>query len=255
MNKKNEALRCIVVGKQSSEITWLLRKHGLRLVNKNPDYIVAYGGDGSVLYAQRTFPGVPILCLRSSELCPECKVNKFQEIKLCKRTTRPFYCKDSLDDCVRRFRERKFELVSFNKLEAYVEKMHKKKTKYALNEVQLRNANVLQAARFDVLVNEEPIQRHVVADGLVVASPYGSTAYFYAITRKKFKKGLGVAFNNPMQQLKPLFLKQDATVRIIARRNALALFDNDFETIHLLPGEHVDIRLSKQKAEFVKLLT
>jgi len=43
-----------------------------------------------------------------------------------------------------------------------------------------------------VKVNGKVLVPNLIGDGLIVASPYGSSAYFYSIAKKKFKKGLGL---------------------------------------------------------------
>ena len=59
----------------------LLKKHGFSVVNKNPDFVLVYGGDGTVLYAERLFPSIPKLLIKRTELCRKCDYT-FESLKL-----------------------------------------------------------------------------------------------------------------------------------------------------------------------------
>ena len=57
---------------ESSEIKRFLKKSGFKIVNSNPDLIVCYGGDGTILYAEMNFPQIPKLIIKKSRICRKC---------------------------------------------------------------------------------------------------------------------------------------------------------------------------------------
>ena len=67
---------------------------------------------------------------------------------------------------------------------------------WGLNDILLRNSDIRSTVRFSVTVNSEPLTDEVIGDGLVVATPFGSSAYFRSISNTTFRTGIGIAFNN-----------------------------------------------------------
>ena len=59
----------IVSRRDSLDVKKNLATAGFELVKKNPDFIICYGGDGTVLFSERKFPGVPKLIIKSSRAC------------------------------------------------------------------------------------------------------------------------------------------------------------------------------------------
>src|SRR3989338_5658267 len=58
----------------------LLSAAGFSIVSCNPDMVVSYGGDGTIMRAEQKFPGVPILPLRASMVCKLCPDISNEEI-------------------------------------------------------------------------------------------------------------------------------------------------------------------------------
>ena len=65
-------LKVVVVGKDKRNIEKILKKYNLKLVKKNPDIVISYGGDGTILLSERLFPNIPKLFLRHSSICNKC---------------------------------------------------------------------------------------------------------------------------------------------------------------------------------------
>jgi len=69
----------------------------------------------------------------------------------------------------------------------------------ALNEISLHHASPTLATVFVPRIRDrgETVGfERVVGDGILVATPFGSTGYYRSITGGQFTDGLGVAFNN-----------------------------------------------------------
>ena len=51
---------------------------GLKISRKNPDIVLCVGGDGTFLYGEQVYPGVPKLLIKHR--CKSCKKHKFGQI-------------------------------------------------------------------------------------------------------------------------------------------------------------------------------
>ena len=56
-NKKQYRVK--IVGRNLDDLRPLLKMFPVKLVETEPDLVISYGGDGSLLGAERDFPGVP----------------------------------------------------------------------------------------------------------------------------------------------------------------------------------------------------
>ena len=95
-----------------------LRKQGFKYALKKADIILCIGGDGTLLEAERRFPGIPKLPVKDSRMCDKCEINLFDNF---------------LDLII----EEKYYIESINKLECY---FNGKKTLFlATNDIIIRN--------------------------------------------------------------------------------------------------------------------
>jgi len=122
----------------------------------------------------------------------------------------------------------------------------------ATNDIVIRNAIPTHALRFKISINGKQIKDEFIGDGIVVATTFGSTAYFESITRKKFNKGIGVAFNNTTVKQPPLFLNENAKIKVkITRGEAFLAADNEPKMAMLTAGKSVTITASKKKTKLI----
>ncbi len=164
-----------------------LKNEGFEIVKKNPEIVVSHGGDGTFFIAERKYPGIPKLLIRDSEngyLCLKENKNKIL---------------DSLN-------KKKYKLEACIKL--------KIRNLTGVNDVIIKSRNLTEALRFNLWINGKDYG-NFIGDGLVIATPYGSTGYFHSITRKKFGKGkIGIAFNNTTKAVKPLIVKDNSKIEV-----------------------------------------
>ncbi len=137
----------------------LLVKKGFK-ISKNPDFVIALGGDGTLLSAVYTFArkGLPIMGINLGGLgfLTDVKFSQFPKI---------------LGEIRRnRFRIERRMLVS-----ARV----KSETFYALNDITVCTNVPGRIVEFSAKIDGEYICRFV-ADGIIIATPTGSTAYSLA---------------------------------------------------------------------------
>lgn len=190
------------------------------------DVIITYGGDGSFIGSERLWPGVPKLGLRPDDTCIKCARHEDAVVI------------DALksDD---------LHIVEMTKLEVLFDGQRQ----LGLNDVILRNTDPRSAVRFRVLLNGQPVTEELIADGLVVCTPFGSSAYFRSITRTIIRVGLGVAFNNCTDLLHHLVVREDDRLTVEVLRGPLTLaVDNDPDTHDLVEGARLEIGRAPESA-------
>lgn len=214
-----------------SAILRKIKKASFVISKKRPDFVLTYGGDGHILQAEWKYPGVPKIPIMKSMICVKCD----------------YYHVSDLDTALKNLKQKAFSLVKVEKVEA----IFKGKRITALNEIQVRNKDPRHALRFLLKINGET--KSVIADGLVVSTPYGSAAYYKSLGYKPFSSGLRIGLNNPVTMRRYFVVDKKAIVKIL-REKAQLIADNQKKIYELKEGESVLIRKSKQNARFVKFL-
>jgi NAD+ kinase len=137
----------------------LLIQHGFKITS-DPDFIVAMGGDGTILAAANIYgrKGVPILGLNIGGLgfLTDIGFREFSAV-------------------LRSIRKNKYRIEKRMVLKAQLGK----RSLYALNDLIICTRVPGRSVEFTALINGEYISRYV-ADGIIVATPTGSTAYSLA---------------------------------------------------------------------------
>jgi len=216
---------------KSAEIIKAVEQHGLEVVSGNPDVVISYGGDGTLMRSEHMYPGIPKLPLRASAVC-----------KLCSLI--------SNDEVLEKISKKEYSIEEFWKLNVTAHG----ETYVGVNDVIVHNKDPRHAIRYDVSVNNKKILEGVIGDGVVVATPFGSTGYYRSITDSYFEVGMGLAFNNSTEQSDHIVLKEDSVIRItIARGPAIVYVDNRKESIELNDGDFAEIKKSDQVAKIVRI--
>jgi NAD kinase len=126
------------------------------------------------------------------------------------------------------------------------------KTLEALNDIVVHNADPRHAIRYGVIADGRNIHDEVIGDGIVCATPLGSTGYYRSITDSVFEAGIGLAFNNSTEQTDHMVLADTSTITIaITRGPALCYADNQEESLPLAAGDCVTIQKSDTTATMV----
>ena len=134
----------------------------------------------------------------------------------------------------------------------------------ALNDLNLHHRSPTHAAKFRIEIADGDTTYtldRAIGDGVVVATPFGATGYYRAITRSGFEEGIGVAFNNlhkPRDALESLVLSRRGRVEVAVRdtHNASSVLlarDNDPDAYVLRDGEPVEIRRSNYRVGIVRI--
>lgn len=224
-------MKILLVGLQKKALAQFIRDRyaGIEIVDTDPDVIVAYGGDGTLLYAEREYPHLPKTLIRNSQVCDNCAV-------IAKTTT------------IELLQDQHYTVQEYNKLEVKSNDV----TLIALNDVMVGHPRVNSTLRSKLLINGEQYGDEILGDGVVISTPIGSTGYYQSITHSNFQSGLGIAFNNTVNIINHLVVNEDALLCIdVTRGPGVVAVDNDEQTISLSTGDTVQVRTADQMAQLI----
>ena len=223
------SVRVKIFGKNTDEAESLCSKYNISIDEKNPNFVISFGGDGTLMRAEFAYPGVPKLILRNSSICKMCS---------------PL----SNDEVLQKFAGREFEIRDLIKINASTSK----KTITAVNDIVVHNADARHAMRYLLWVDNKQIGDTIIGDGVVIATPLGSTGYYRSITDSYFENGLGLAFNNSIEQTDHVVLDDERQIKIKIIRGPAAVYaDNQEERLNLDEGDTITISKSPHLAKWV----
>jgi len=198
-------------------------KNIIKIINiykKDLNLVISHGGDGSLLGAEREFPDIPKLAIRSSNICTKC------------------YRIDDLQNILESIKLRHITPHQYIKLEA----SFNNKKLIALNEINIKCSHPNLALRFSYSIGDTHIN-NIIADGIIVSTAFGSSGYYKSIARTIFYQGMGIAVINPTEPLLNQIVADDNIISItIDRENAFICADNNPKIHTLKPGDTVTIK-------------
>lgn len=210
----------LLFGDGAEILTETFTKNGYNIVTENPELVVSYGGDGTLLKAEYKYPGIPKLYIKNT------RVGKLAN-------------QLSNDEVLEKFFRGQYTLEESFKLEAIVNG----KKIIAANDLIIHNKDPRYAVRYHVEINKSHYIRDVIGDGVIVATPLGSRGYYRSITDSYFELGIGIAFNNSTEQADHIVLKTDVVIHVeIVRGPAMCYADNQDEEILLNEGDVVEVK-------------
>ena len=221
----------VVFRRDPSEVRKVLARAGFELVEENPDFVVCYGGDGTVLFGEREFPEIPKLIIKTSKAC------RMYD-----------YALDDLSELLSKIKTGDYQIHAEMKLETEA----KGEKLVGLNEIQVHPKLPIYAVRFSLSVDGKEYNE-LIGDGVIVATTFGSTAYYKATCGESFEKGIGISFNNlHYGNVESLVVPEDSTVKLtVTRGPAWLLADNNEDFVELNAGDTVKIRKSESVANFI----
>ncbi|MDD2403630.1 MAG: hypothetical protein PHV75_08345 [Victivallaceae bacterium] len=215
-----------LLGKNCDDIRELLNQHGFEDNSDTPELIVTYGGDGSLLGAEREWPGIPKLPLRDSRTARLCE-------KHCHETQ------------LQNFLAGKISLDKLKKIEVAANG-HRLT---AVNDIFIHNAEQASALRYQVWIDDELYADEIAGDAVGLSSVHGSSAYYRSITHSVFRVGLGLAFSNSMELVNHMVIAETSSVKIrIIRGPAQIVADNSPERIVMGIGDEAILKQADEVA-------
>ncbi len=216
---------------EASELKKLLIINDFKIVRRDPDFIILYGGDGTVLYNERKFPEIPKLVVKKSNVCRKYDYT-FYDIK----------------NILPKIREGKYRILKEIKLVTEI----KNNRLIALNEIQVRAKVPIYALRFSISVNGKEYS-NLIGDGVIISTPFGSTGYYKSTGGKKFAKGIGVSFNNLYnKRIKSIVLPDNSIIKTKIHRGPAWVLADNYERFFELSNNDISIiKKSKSIANFI----
>ena len=194
---------------------------------KKPDFVVSFGGDGTYLVSERLYPEVPKLIVRKGKsVCAKCAVGDIYHL-------------------VSKILRKQYRIKKNCKLEATLNKT----TLIAANDIVVRNKFPTHALRFKLHIDSKASEM-LIGDGVVIATPIGSTGYYHSISRNNFQAGIGIAYNNTTKPIKHKVIPESSTIQVeIIRGLAVVAADNNPELIDALDGQTINIKKIQASSE------
>jgi NAD+ kinase len=201
-----------------------------KYIVKNAQLLIAIGGDGTMLNCSRRYGsrGIPVLGINLgkvgflTDILPEEITSRLLEV----------IKGDFIED------KRSF-------LEASVE--GKKDTYLALNEVVIHSGAIAQLIDFDLFIDDKFVYRQK-ADGLIISSPSGSTAYSLSGGGPIVLPNVPVMtllpmFPHSLLNTSPLIVDDESKVKIemIGKKSRAVLSMDSHNSIKLKQGDIVNI--------------
>jgi hypothetical protein len=211
----------------------------------NPEYAIAYGGDGTLL-KQISFFGMgrKFIPIRNYGCCQKHE-HRLQKVL--------DYAKNGkLDKLAEE------EGVTFHRpLKAtFVENIKKEETlHYAFAEITLKTSDPTSAIRFDVLINGERYLENCISDAVIYSSEMGSHGYFKSVTRTIFRgiDNVGLGFLAPTYGINNLILSGNDKVTIVFKRDCeiTATIDKEIFRVHPIIGTKIDLEQIRIPTMFI----
>lgn len=214
-------MRAVICGRNIEDLLDILAGYPIDVVQDEPDVVISYGGDGALLGAERDFPGVPKCPIRDRRSNPKCECHAEERVL-------EQLLAGGLAEC------RLMKLVATHQGGARV---------VGINDVQISKEVISSAVRYRLWLDDERYGSQMVGDGLVIATPFGSTGYYRSITHSLFRVGIGLAFNNSTETLDHLVIDSSSVIGVeILRGPAVLLADNDPARLTLQQGDRVTVK-------------
>lgn len=231
-----DAIPLALFGFSADALLDTVRKHpNLTVVDRDPEVVVCFGGDGTLLAAELAFPGIPKVPVLNSRRGHRCIPRPAEEV-------------------LEGLAAGRLVANRYTKIRAEVHRdghaLHPGEL-VALNEFNVHMGLINSAVRFQLWLNGDPYDegRELLGDGFVVCTPFGSTAYFAQITRGIFTKGIGIAFKSTKAHVDHVVVPDDTEFRIrITRGPAVLAFDSADQYVPMEEGDDLIVRKHAQAA-------
>ncbi len=224
-----KAMRVAIFGHNKAEAKELVEKAGFIVAEDNLDFVVSYGGDGTFMKSEFAYPSIPKIVLKDSAICKVCSVFPNETV-------------------LEKIKAGSYEIKKLMKLEASANG----EVITAMNDITVHNGDPRHGMRYKLWTNEKQIGDIIIGDGIVAATPFGSTAYYKSITDSFFETGIGLAFNNSTEQVDHVVLDDSKAIKLeITRGPAVAYADNQEQSLQLKEGDTITIKKSESAAQWV----
>ena len=227
--------RVLLAGTGAESLIPALGAAGIEVVSDaaKAQVAITYGGDGSLLGADRDHPLIPKLAIRRNGEFVKCPRHRDEVV-------------------FRRLAAGELAVTRLPRLTAWL----RGRSIQGINDIVFHNTKVTSGVRYRVRIDGEQYADEIVGDGIVMATPFGSSAYYRSITKSVFRVGMGLAFNNSTEAVNHLVLKECSEVEIVVTRGpGVLVADNMLECVQVEAGDSIKIRMGTTSAAILELDT
>ncbi len=216
------------------EMAARFKTEGHRLEDMDVDILVTVGGDGTILRALQ-HSSAPIFGVNAGDLGFLTVVSE-----------------EELEEGIENLLSGNYEVEERTKLQT---KVGERKLMDAMNETVLHTAHVAKIRHFQVYVDGE-MALNVRADGIVVATPTGSTCYAMSLGAPLIDPRVEALVIAPMAPFKfsarPVVVPASSriTVQVVRPKECVVVVDGQQEML-MAGNETVEFRAAPQKARFI----
>ncbi|OQY08412.1 MAG: hypothetical protein B6I28_04765 [Fusobacteriia bacterium 4572_132] len=225
------------------EIRIFLSKKGIELTEnieyENLKFIIVLGGDGTLIRASKKLiiKEIPVLAVNMGSLGFLTETRKEETFDVIERILEGNY----------KIQKRNFLEIHFNN------KMY-----YSLNEMVLAKAGILsRMIRIKIKSKEQEINTYR-ADGIIIATPTGSTAYSMSAGGPIIKATLNVVLITPISphtlSARPLVVggDEELTLELIEKHDDAHIIFDGQKSLPIKKGEKVKVSLSAKTLSLIK---
>lgn len=219
-------------------VSKIIAKNGFSISSK-PDFVIAIGGDGTMLRAAHIYgkKGLPILGVNSGGL------GFLTDVTI-----------DQLPDTLVEIKNRKY--IFENRM--VIQAMLNRSSLFGLNDITIITRIPGRAVELSLTINKEYICR-LIADGVVIATPTGSTAYSLATGGPMLlphAESIIVTTVAPHTfSVRPIVLPPDSLVEIkVGKKGSAALVADGQHTKNIKKMQTIKFRKAKYQVKLIKPL-
>lgn len=211
-------------------------------LGEHVDVIISLGGDGTILASARAVGerDVPILGINLGSLGFLTQLSS-----------------DQLEDALQRVADNNHQIGTRLVLKTEVVNGPQLEYPYALNDVVIDKGNVSRVINISLYADDEYICSYT-ADGIIIATPTGSTAYSLAVGGPILNPNMQAFIASPISPFsltsRPLIFPPDVALEIRIRSehgNAMLTIDGQVAT-HFSPTGSIRVTRAKHTVKFIK---
>ncbi len=210
----------------------------LERLSTEPQAMIVLGGDGTILEAAHlSIPaGIPLLGINLGRVGYMAEL-EMSELSLLERLV----------------------AKNFNIEERMTISVDRGAKKFAINDAVLGGCSLFRMVEIELYCDSKPVN-HYRADGLIISTPTGSTAYSLsaggAVVDPRMDAMIATPICSHSLNAKPIVFSADSTLtlkNVTRGGEALTLCIDGSECAELVPGESVTIRRSPERVKLIRL--
>ncbi len=236
---------CVIARERTEEDPLLVKRNHLSVIPEDTDLCIVLGGDGTLLQAARSiaYMDIPIIGVNLGQM------GYLTEVEA-----------EDIDDALQKILDGQYEIEERMMLRGSLEVEGKKD--YSLNDIILTRYQGISTIGYNIFIDGQFLCSYY-ADGLVVATPTGSTGYNMSAGGPIIEPSAQMILVTPicphtLNSRSLLFSPEKViTLELLNGRDgqsmqAIASFDGS-GTILLNSGDKIEIKMSKKTTKIIRL--